>query len=216
MKQSRKIKPTRISVSGRIPYKGNSIQYESTLERDFLIYFTFLENVIEIVPQPVTIKFEKNNRTYPYTPDFYIEFDKSTDKKPLIVEVKPKELWQENWREWSVKWKAMLSYCKEHGYQFRIFDETRIHHLAFQNIVFLSKYFRISYKESEVELVLETVSSFSNPTIGNVIDVLSGKIEKDHLKRLLYFMMYTKKIRFDLFEPIDEKLVVCLNPKEFN
>lgn len=41
--QVRKIKPTRLSVSGLLPFKdGVSIPYESTLERDFLLYFTYM------------------------------------------------------------------------------------------------------------------------------------------------------------------------------
>lgn len=38
VKQHRKIKPTRRSVSGVYPFRGDEpVEYESTLERDFLI-----------------------------------------------------------------------------------------------------------------------------------------------------------------------------------
>ena len=71
--QVRKIKPTRLSVSGLFPFKdGVSIPYESTLERDLLLYFTYIPAVEEIVSQPVSILFVKNGMTYPYTPDFII------------------------------------------------------------------------------------------------------------------------------------------------
>ena len=75
-KQVRKIKSTRLSVSGLLPFKdGVSIPYESTLERDFLLYFTYLPLVEEIIAQPARILFVKNGMTYPYTPDYLIRFN---------------------------------------------------------------------------------------------------------------------------------------------
>ena len=63
--QVRKIKPTRFSISGYLPFNNNiSIPYESSLERDFLLYFTYISNVEEIVAQPTVIPFKKNNITY--------------------------------------------------------------------------------------------------------------------------------------------------------
>lgn len=44
--QVRKIKPTCFSVSGHLPFKnGISVPYESTLERDFLLYSTLLTSL---------------------------------------------------------------------------------------------------------------------------------------------------------------------------
>ena len=40
-------------------YKGMSIPYESTLERDFFNCSGFLDEVKSIVPQPVSVNFEK-------------------------------------------------------------------------------------------------------------------------------------------------------------
>lgn len=58
--QVRKIKTTRLSVSGQFPFKdGISIPYESTLERDLLLYFTYMPTVEEIISQPTRILFKK-------------------------------------------------------------------------------------------------------------------------------------------------------------
>lgn len=58
--QVRKIKATRLSVSGQFPFKdGISIPYESTLERDLLLYFTYMPTVEEIISQPTRILFKK-------------------------------------------------------------------------------------------------------------------------------------------------------------
>ena len=78
MKQVRKIKPTRRSISGHIAFKGNPIAFESSLERDFIIYQSFRNDVIDIVPQPISIPFSKNGRTYHYTPDFFVQMKADT------------------------------------------------------------------------------------------------------------------------------------------
>ena len=129
LKQVRKIKPNYRSVTGFVIYKGESIAYESTLERDFLLYHVALPNVIDITPQPISIPFIKNGRTYEYTPDYFVQFKLNDKFKPrsLMVEVKPKEEWQINWREWSDKWKAAIAYCNENDFRFSIYDLSLIH-----------------------------------------------------------------------------------------
>ena len=60
--QVRKIKPTRFSVSGLLPFKeGISIPYESTLERDLLLYFTYMPAVEEIISQPVRMQRDRKS-----------------------------------------------------------------------------------------------------------------------------------------------------------
>ena len=128
--QVRKIKPTRLSVSGLLPFKdGVSIPYESTLERDLLLYFTYMPAVEEIVSQPVRILFVKNGMTYPYTPDFFIRFN---DGRPsLLIEVKPKSKWQEHGVIGKKKWKAAMAFSKKERVHLPYYDEDKIRHLAY-------------------------------------------------------------------------------------
>lgn len=60
--QQRRIKPTRRSVSGSYAFRGNSeVQFESTLERDFIMLADFNINVLDIIPQPASISFRGIN-----------------------------------------------------------------------------------------------------------------------------------------------------------
>ncbi|EMT3095163.1 TnsA endonuclease N-terminal domain-containing protein [Neisseria gonorrhoeae] len=81
--------------------KSKRLPYESTLGRDFVLYFTYLPSVEEITAQPARILFAKNGMTYPYTPDYLIRFNDG--RRSLLVEVKPKSQWQAHWREWKEK-----------------------------------------------------------------------------------------------------------------
>lgn len=206
MKQVRTIKPTRMSVSGKYMYKGGSIPYESTLERDFLIVYGFRDDVKSIIPQPLKIKFKKNGRTYPYTPDFFIEYEDSANRKNMIVEVKPNKLWRENWRDWSDKWKAMKRYCKDNDMTFRIYDESRIRNDALTNIMFLSNFKNTHIEHADIEAVLSQVNIMGVTTIDYLLTrFYSGKLLRNHGLRVIYHLLYTQKLKFDLFSKLDEQ-----------
>jgi TnsA endonuclease N terminal/TnsA endonuclease C terminal len=164
VKQMRKIRPTRRSVSGSYPFRGEmAIEFESTLERDFLIRTEFCSAVLDVIPQPVEIPFVgANGRSYKYTPDFLVYYCLGNRAygdypKPVLVEVKPEVEWRKHWREWMPKWKAAWRYATEQGWVFHVRDESRIRDQTFSNIRFLQRYQRMSFSDEETLLVLESV-----------------------------------------------------------
>ncbi len=209
MKQVRKIKPTRRSISGHVAFKGDSIAFESSLERDFIIYHSFRDDVIDIVPQPIAIPFVKNGRSYEYTPDFFVQMKPDTGKS-FIVEVKPKTEWQENWRDWSDKWKATIKFCREREFRFVIYDEDRIHHLALDNINFLMRYKNTTVVPEEIKAILQDIELRGNTTVEYVLE----RYFKSHLyhnqgKHLLWYLMANKMIGFNIWSDIQsEKLEI--------
>ena len=209
MKQVRKIGPTRRSISGHVAFKGDSIAFESSLERDFIIYQSFRNDVIDIVSQPITIPFVKNGRNYKYTPDFFVQLEPVAGKS-LIVEVKPKTEWQTNWRDWSDKWKAAIKFCSERGFKFVIYDEDRIHHLALENINFLMRYRHTTVVSEEVKAVLQDIELSGSTTVEHLLE----RYFKSHLyhnkgKHLLWYLMANKMIGFNIWDDIrSEKLEI--------
>lgn len=163
VQQVRKIGPTRRSVSGSYPFRGGqAIQYESTLERDFLIRHEFFLNVLEIIPQPVEIPFVADNgRSYTYTPDFLMSLrgPHGSTIQRVLVEVKPQALWKENWRRWSAKWKAARRFAQQQGWSFRIFDESRIRDQVLDNIRFLERYKRLSERPKQSDTLMHALRS---------------------------------------------------------
>lgn len=212
MKQERKINPNYRSVTGFVNYKGESYAYESSLERDFLLYHTFLPNVIDIVPQPITIPFVKNGRTYLYTPDYFVQFklDNECQPRSLMVEVKYKEEWQEHWRDWSDKWKAAMAYCKQNDFRFSIYDEDRIRHYAFHNVKFLTNYKNLAVDRDEVNAILHQIEMRGETTVEVILELFfKGDIYRPHGKRVLWHLMSHNLIGFDIWEDIkSEKLEI--------
>lgn len=209
MKQTRKIPAVRRSVSGHISYRGEPIAFESTLERDFLIYHSFRDDVIDIVPQPISIPFKKNGRTYNYTPDYFVQV-KSGYGKSLLVEVKPKKEWQENWREWSSKWKSAIAFCKEQDFKFSIYDEDRIHHYAFENLQFLAMYKNIAVSEDEVKAIIEDIRLRGFTTVEYILErYFKSELYRQHGRRLMWYLMINNLIKFDIWSDVrSEKLEV--------
>lgn len=160
-RQTRRIGPTRRSVSGVYVFrKETPIQFESTLERDFLIRAEFMLDVLDVTPQPVGIPFvDTQGRENIYTPDFLVHYrlgSRTYDEypQPLLVEVKPAEKWRANWRTWAEKWKTARSFARTQGWQFRIHDESRIRDQTFQNIRFLERFQRIQFAEEESQWIV--------------------------------------------------------------
>lgn len=206
MKQVRKIKPTRMSVSGKLICKGVAVPYESTLERDFILVQSFNPDVKRVVAQPITIKFKKNGREYPYTPDFFVEYHDFTNRRNMIVEVKPEELWQENWREWSDKWKTMQRHCRENNRVFHIYDEYRIRTVALDNINFLMGFKKTAIDEVDVKTVVEQVELMGITTIDYLLTrFYSGSLLKNHGLRVIYHLLANQKLYFNLYEPLTEQ-----------
>ena len=145
----RPIKPTKRSVSGVFPFRGEGgIPYESMLERDFLLRTEFSSDVLAIISQPVSIPFTTNGRSYKYTPDFLVYYrlgDRHFEDypKPMLVEVKPETEWRKNWRSWLPKWKANGWRRKEKGRLVEIKNEDlwrrldellRVHRVRFVHV----------------------------------------------------------------------------------
>lgn len=169
----RKIGPTRRSVSGYYAFRGEeSIAFESTLERDFLVRADFNLDVLNVISQPCEIPFQYSitGRRYTYTPDYLVYYrlgDRHYENypRPLLVEVKPQAMWRKHWREWLPKWKAALRYAKVQGWDFRLHDESRIRDKTFDNITFLSRYKRMAFPPEESLQVVSTVREMGVATL---------------------------------------------------
>ena len=83
----RKIGTTRRSVSGLYPFRGvGPVDFESTLERDFLIRLETDRRVLDVVSQPTTIEFVgPRSQVYPYTPDYLVTYRAYPGPEPSSI-----------------------------------------------------------------------------------------------------------------------------------
>lgn len=207
----RKIGPTRRSVSGVYSFRGESpIQFESTLERDFIIRKEFCLAVLDVIPQPCQISFKgKDSRSYTYTPDFLVFYKLGNTEygnypKPVLIEVKPEREWRKHWREWLPKWKAAWRYAKEQGWEFHIYDESRIRDQVLKNISFLELYKRMRFPAEETRWILENLKQMGSAPFHYIIARHFMGLYKAEGIAHVWHLLASRQIDCDITRPLDE------------
>lgn len=208
--QVRAIRPTRRSVSGRYPFRGeSSIPFESTLERDFLVRVEFFRHVLDVIPQPVEIPFTApNGRVCTYTPDFLVYYRLGSRSyedypKPLLAEIKPAAQWRRHWREWLPKWKAAHRHAHEQGWVFHIFDEDRIRDRVLSNITFLERYKRMQFPVEESAEVVETVRQMGWSTMDHLLARhFSGSLYRAQGIAHIWHLLANRQLDCDIGQPL--------------
>lgn len=155
------------SLTGRVSSRtgDTSRMFESSLERDLFTLLDFDIGVAGFEEQPVRIRFtDKQGRQRSYTPDVLIYYHpdgiSGNRKPPLLAEVKHRRDLFANWKELKPKLKAARAFCRERGWQrFRIFTEKEIRTPYLDNAKFLRGYIHIEAASSEVNLLLNTLST---------------------------------------------------------
>jgi hypothetical protein len=209
--QQRRIRPTRRSVSGIYVFRGEvPIEFESTLERDFIIRTEFSLSVLDVIPQPAKIPFvATNGRSYLYTPDFLVYYrlgnrPYNNYPKPLLIEVKPETEWRKNKQEWLPKWKSAHRYAKAQGWEFHIRDESRIRDQSLENIRFLEPYKRMHFSIEESNWVIETVHQMGSAPIHYLLARHFMGIYRAEGIAHIWHLLATRKLDGDISRPLNE------------
>ena len=129
-------------------YGGNpsNIVYRSSYELKFMQYCDLTESVNSWKSEEFFIPYRSpiDNKYHRYFPDFFVKYkDKDGNNRTLVVEIKPaKDLkmpetnpkrrtksWAYSVKMWVVnqaKWEACREYCKDRGWEFKIFTEREL------------------------------------------------------------------------------------------
>ena len=219
--KNRKIGYTYGSLSGVFSFRGEkSISFESSLERDLLRLLEFNESVIDVIEQPFTIEYiNKNNRPTTYTPDFLVNFavrpsslQTAPDPKPLIIEVKPRGKIIKNFDILRPKFRVGLRFAKENDMNFRIYDESRIRTLEFQNINFLSQYKRREYDPFEEDRILNHLKDIGHTSIDYLLAHLYvTKEDRGIALAQIWHLISVKKLGCDIGRPLNQSTAIWLN-----
>lgn len=217
-KPARKIKPTRRSVSGMVVLDGNAIvEYESTLERDFVIRQAFDRRVERILHQPITLRYlASNGRRFDYTPDFLVVFKADQSGKcdpPLLVEVKSQKELDDDWVSLRPKFRAAVRYAREQGMRFSIRNENRIYGQFLENIYFLRRFRRMDVSDDETEQLLRALNIIEPTPLRDLaervpIEAVSAVGASLHL----WHLVATRHLECDMYAPLSEKSVVWRGP----
>lgn len=222
----RKIGTTRRSVSGIYLFRGKDpVPFESTLERDFLIRLEGDRSVLEVISQPVTIRYQANGYEYPYTPDFLVHYRQhgvlSGYGRYLpseLIEVKPREKLARNLKKWWPKFRAATRYCRENGYVFRLMHEGRIRDQLWANMRFLARYRKIAVDEDLADWMFETARELGDMSFSRLVDACCfskwGPYGKAHGIAVAWHLIAMGRLECDLLEPLNNDTVVWVPEHE--
>ena len=158
----RKILRSYRTVTGIRPNKqsGEVTEFESMLERDYLLMLSFSTVVKHYEVQPVTINYLVNDKSYTYTPDVLVTFypdAKNSETSIDLIEIKYTKDLIANQAKLAPKFAAARKYCEERGWGFHIITEKEIRCDYLQNIKFLLRYYDFPIDDSVQSRLLHTL-----------------------------------------------------------
>ena len=210
----RKIGNSRRALTGRVRAgEGGVLNFESSLERDWLMVLDFSTDVIAVREQPFTITYEWEGGTRKYTPDMLAEHvTKSGVPAVVIYEVKYHDELRTKWDELKPRFKALMTYCRSRGWRFKIVTERQIRTPFLQNAKFLRRYRAI---DSNVSVRLQLLYTFKalGETTPEALLTAAYWDEDTRLRAIpqLWKLVAERKVLTDLADPLTMSSCIWVN-----
>lgn len=200
----RKIGLTYRSLSGSFfsAKKNTEVQFESSLERDFIYHLEMNWIIQDYYEQPVKIEYsDTNGNPRSYIPDFlFFWHNKFSSKgsKPILVEIKYGQDLRENFRQYKPKFRAAIEFCKINGYDFRILTEKEIRTHYLENCKFLYRYKKniFDHNHPDIQLLLKWLCDLKETTPKELIQIAArDKYKQMELIHIMWYMVSINMIR---------------------
>jgi len=186
---------------------GDAADFESSLERDWLICLDFDRDVAEIQVQPMRVKFRYGGVVGTYTPDVRVTYGQVTGRKRVVVyEVKFREDLFKDWSTLKPRFKAARQYCKDMEWEFQIITEREIRTPYLDNAKFLRKYLSVQDNSVTRGQLLYTLSALGDTTPETLL-VASYWCVQHRMEALpmIWKMLAEGVLGADLHEPLNMK-----------
>lgn len=183
---------------------GGAAQFESTLERDFLLLLEFSPDVKSIDPQPVKVEWlDVHGCSRLYTPDVFVEFVNGAGRPPWLCEVKYRSELKNKWGEFRPKFKAAIRFAKEHGWRFKIVTEREIRTPYLANARFLTGFRRSAPGSAVMQSIHEHLENVGESSPRDVVEAIcTDAMGQAQLISVLWHQIATFRIGADLHSPL--------------
>lgn len=180
------------------------VQFESMLERDFLIVAEVTPDVIGVASQPVTLAYRFEGRSRFYTPDFLVQ----TQCRRIVVEVKPASKLDEKWRR---KEHIFRRHFMSQGREYWIVTDEWIRREPRHSNVRLLMAQRQRNVPSEFLLQVNSkLAGGRQTTLADFLDDLADASLRDDARRWIYALVYRGVIEINLDTPLSDDISVTL------
>lgn len=194
----------RRALTGRIALAGGgSAEYESSLERDWLMALDFDWRVTRLQEQPYTLIYQVDGQDRRYTPDILAVFNDGQSERTVVYEVKGREDLAENWAVFRPRYKAAVHDCRAKGWRFRIVTERDIRTPYVKNIKFLLRFRDLKSLTMHRQALLYTMRALGDTTPQALL-AATWWCEERQLVAIpeLWRLVATRKIGVSLQEPL--------------
>lgn len=198
------------SLTGEV----NGQEFESSLERDFLLLVHWDHEVDWYQSQPVKIKFKApNGDSKTYTPDLLVSYRDNTERKPLLCEVKYREDLAFQWKELKPRFRAARQHAKEQGWEFAIFTEREIRTQYLQNIQFLWSYRFACFHDHHYDRLRLVMAELEECDPATLLEAsYSSKTLRGEAMWTLWCMVARQWVKCDLNVPLTMKTRIWVDP----
>lgn len=146
---------------------GQLVSYESKFERDFLMGADFTGDVTAVLPQPLRLHFERQERPKRHVPDYLLAF---TDDSRMLVDVKGARARAKPINQ--VTFTLTQRACDALGWRFSVFTEPDP--VFMDNLKFVAGYRNRRYSLLDVHMpVLADVVTDDSRPVGMVVDAVA-------------------------------------------
>lgn len=210
----RKLKKSYKNVTGRFysALLNRLVQFDSLLERDFILLLDMHPAVRWFAEQPLKIIVcrEAHDVEF-YVPDFLINFAPGrflgrTTGKPWIVETKYCSDLRADWSRIRPKIRAGMREARRRDAQFRIITESRIAAVELANARFLRPYLNAALPPEAVQSVVRVARSVGRTTIGGLASV--AMTSGAQLDQAIWVALATRLIIAEFDKPFGPETVV--------
>ncbi len=182
-----------------------SLLFESKLERDLFLTLEFDQEVTEYEEQPVRLSYERNGRTYPYTPDCLVHFK---NKNPCIVEVKYSDEIKEKKVFFKQKFDQIEKYLHNNDFDFKLFTELDIDPISLENMNYIYNFVTIR-KQEKVEEVAKKLKNIHSIAYGDLLQIFShDRYERAKYIPYIWYLVLTEKLSIDMSKKISHNTIL--------
>ena len=203
MGKRRAIRANYLSLTGVVSIQGEAHEFESSLERDFLLLLCFDFTVTQVITQYGLPDYFHEGKSRRYTPDIFVQRRTAGGLSTTIYEVKyRKDLWQ-NWTEWRPRYAAANAYCRSQGWRFDIITDVEVRGPYLLNARFFRSFLKAAEKPDEeavlLALLLRLGSVSPNRLLGEAVGVGANR---EHLTAALWRLVARGRICANWYEEI--------------
>jgi hypothetical protein len=183
-------------VTGFHGLPTGAVDYESALERDFVLLTRFDDPTVRIRSQPITLHFEYEGRQRRYTPDYLVEGGGRFE----LVEIKYEADLQQLAAQLQPGFDAARGWAAQSGGTFRIATERTIRVPRLLNARRLLPLRGVPVDPELARAVTAAAKQIETPTFGRLVDAISA--DRTQVLATVWRLIARGELMVDMSEPI--------------